>query len=197
MTSRDEVTQLLLSWSNGNEAALNELMPLVYSELRRMASRHLATQAAGHTLQPTALIHEAYFRLVGDGSGRQWQDRGHFFRVAAKAMRHVIIDHARAQLASKRGGGQSEIALDDATAISPERAGPVVALHDALTGLSKVNSRQAEVVELKYFGGLTTEEISEALSVSSETVMRDWRAAKAWLYVQLNPPQQAKRGTSA
>ncbi len=197
MTSRDEVTRLLLDWSNGDEAALNELMPLVYSELHRMASRHLASQARGHTLQPTAVVHEAYFRLVRDSrSGRQWENRLHFFRVAARAMRHVIIDYARAQLSSKRGGGQGDIALEDGAVISPERTEAVVALNDALTDLSKLHQRQAEVVELKYFGGLTTEEISEALGISPETVLRDWRAAKAWLQIQLNSSQTAKCGTS-
>lgn len=192
MASPDEITRLLRDWSNGNQAALNELVPLVYGELHRMASRHLATQSAGHVLQPTALLHEAYCRLVAGATNRQWEDRVHFFRVAARAMRHVMIDHARAQLSTKRGGQQNVFPLDEAMAISPERIASVVALDDALTDLQALNKRQADVIELRYFGGLTVEETAKALGVSPETVMRDWRAAKAWLYSQLS--QQSSLG---
>ena len=184
MTTGNDVTRLLLEWSNGNQAALDELMPLVYSELHRMASRYMARAGAGHTLQPTALINEAYCRLVGN-PGRQWQNRSHFFRIAAKAMRHIMIDHARGQLAAKRGGNQHDLALEEGMAVSSERLSTLVALDDALLELHKLNPRQAEVVEMRFFGGLTVTETAEALTTSPETVMRDWRAAKAWLHVQL------------
>lgn len=196
MTSPDEVTQLLLDWSNGNQAALNQLMPLVYAELHRMARRHLAGQSAGHTLQPTALIHEAYFRLVG-AADRHWENRAHFFRVAAKAMRNVLIDHARARLSVKRGGDQKGLTFDEACTTSGKRVASVVALDDALTDLHRLNQRQAAVVELKYFGGLTVEETAEVLQVSPETVMRDWRAAKAWLHTQLTSSQIRRNEASA
>ena len=129
MTSPDEVTQLLLDWSNGNQAALDQVTPLVYAELHRMARQHLARQSAGHTLQPTALIHEAYFRLIG-ATNRHWESRAHFFRVAAKAMRHVLIDHARAQLSLKRGGDQNDVPLDEGCIMSSERMASIVALDD-------------------------------------------------------------------
>ncbi len=196
MTSPNEVTQLLLDWSNGNQAALNQLMPLVYAELHRIARRYLAGQSAGHTLQPTALIHEAYFRLVGV-TNSHWENRGHFFRVAAKAMRHVLIDHARAQLSLKRGGDQNGITLDEACTMSGDRVASIVALDDALSDLHRLNQRQAAVVELKYFGGLTVEETAEALHISPETVMRDWRAAKAWLYTQLTSAHIRQNEASA
>src|SRR3954471_22444803 len=185
MTLGNDVTRLLLDWANGNQGALDELMPLVYSELHRMASRHMATASAGHTLQPTALVHEAYCRLVGD-PGRQWQNRAHFFRLAAKAMRQIMIDHARGQLTAKRGGNQHALALEEGMAVSGERLTALVALDDALGELHNLNQRQAEVVEMKFFGGLTVDETAEALGTSPETVMRDWRAAKAWLHMQLS-----------
>jgi RNA polymerase sigma-70 factor, ECF subfamily len=184
MTSAKEVTQLLLDWNNGNEDSLNQLMPLVYAELRRMARLKLAGQNEQHTLQPTALIHEAYIRLVGV-THAHWEGRPHFFRVAAKAMRHVLIDHARARLSRKRHGDQHDITLAEERAVSEVRMASIVALDDALTDLQRLNKRQAAVVELKYFGGLTVEETADALHVSTETVSRDWRAAKAWLLTQL------------
>jgi len=184
MTS-PQVTQLLIEWGKGNEAARDQLMPLVYGELHRMASRYMGTQNPGHTLQTTALIHEAYFRLTGD-DGKHWNNRAHFLAVAAKSMRHILVDHARAHQAEKRGGERNPVALDEAIAISGERAAEIVALDDALSDLAKLNPRQSEVVELKYFGGLSVEETAETVGVSPETVMRDWRAAKAWLYKQLS-----------
>src|SRR3954451_3694298 len=195
MTSGNNVTRLLLDWANGNQGALDELMPLVYSELHRMASRHMATAGAGHTLQPTALVHEAYCRLVGN-PGRQWQSRSHFFRLAAKAMRQIMIDHARGQLTAKRGGNQHELVLDEGMAVSGERLSALVALDDALLELHKLNQRQAEVVEMRFFGGLTVVETAEALGTSPETVMRDWRAAKAWLHMQLSEGNPAGGTTS-
>jgi RNA polymerase sigma factor (TIGR02999 family) len=187
MTSPQEVTQLLTDWGEGNQAALDRLMPLVYAELHRMASRYMGMQNPGHTLQPTALIHEAYVRLAGDDE-RQWKNRAHFFGVAAKSMRHILVDHARTHQATKRGGGRHAVALDEAVVVSDERMAEIVALDDVLADLAKLNPRQSEVVELKYFGGLSAEETTEVLKVSPETVMRDWRAAKAWLYAQLSQP---------
>ena len=167
-------------------AALDQLTPLVYAELHRMASRYMGMQNPAHTLQTTALIHEAYIRLAGD-SDRHWENRGHFFGVAAKSMRHVLVDHARARQATRRGGDDKRVvALEEAIPISGERIAEIVALDDALTDLAKLNPRQCEVVELKYFAGLSVKETAEMLNVSPETVMRDWRAAKSWLYMQLS-----------
>jgi len=165
-------------------------MPLVYAELRRMARRYMSMQNRGHTLQATALIHEAYVRLIGD-SDKQWANRAHFFGVAAKSMRHVLVDHARSHRTAKRGGPRSALPLDEAAVISGERREEILALDDALTDLAKLNARQSSVVELRYFGGLSVEETAEALHVSPETVMRDWRAAKAWLYKELANEQPA------
>jgi len=179
------VTKLLIDWRNGDQSALDQLMPLVYSELHRMATRYMNQQKRDHTLQTTALIHEAFIRLVGN-SGKKWENRAQFFGVAAKAMRHVLIDHARASHAAKRGGERHAIPLDEAILISDERMADFVALDDALTDLAKLNPRQSEVIELRYFGGLSVEETAQILKTSPETVMRDWRAAKAWLYRELS-----------
>jgi RNA polymerase sigma-70 factor (ECF subfamily) len=185
MASPAEVTQLLHEYGKGNQAALAQLFPLVYVELHRMAHRYMGQQNPAHTLQTTALIHEAYLRLAGD-SPREWENRAHFFRVAAKSMRHVLVDHARAHQTTKRGGEKRAMPLDEAAIVSGERLAEIVALDDALTDLAKLHPRQSEVVELKYFGGLSLEETAEILQVSPETVMRDWRAAKVWLYRQLS-----------
>jgi RNA polymerase sigma-70 factor, ECF subfamily len=186
MASPHEVTRLLIEWSHGEQSALDQLMPLVYRELRRMADRYMRAQSPSHTLQTTALIHEAYLRLAGDSPTR-WKNRAHFFGVAAKAMRRILVDHARARQALKRGGHEHRsITLDEAVVISDSRVAETVALDDALTELAKLNPRQSQVVELRYFGGLDIGETAEALSISPETVMRDWRAAKAWLYSQLS-----------
>ena len=191
MASSQEVTRLLIAWSHGEQAALDQLMPLVYAELRRMAGRFMHAQSPSHTLQTTALIHEAYLRLAGD-SPRQWENRTHFFRVAAKAMRQVLVDHARARQALRRGGHEHRaIALNEAVVIPDNRVAETVALDDALTELAKLSPRQSQIVELRYFGGFDVGETAEALSISPETVMRDWRAAKAWLYSQLSPQQNA------
>jgi RNA polymerase sigma factor (TIGR02999 family) len=185
MASPQEITQLLIEWSDGNDVALDRLMPLVYAELHRMARRYMAAQPSGHTLQTTALIHEAYLRLAHD-SDKHWENRAHFFRVAAKSMRQVLVDHARGQLAAKRGGKQQELPLDEEITISGERLESIVALDDALADLAKCSPRQTEVVEMRYFGGFNVDETADALKVSPETVMRDWRAAKAWLHIQLS-----------
>jgi RNA polymerase sigma-70 factor, ECF subfamily len=185
MPSQEEVTELLAEWGKGSQAALERLMPLVYAELHRMASRYMGSQHAGHTLQPTALIHEAYIRLASD-DGREWANRAHFFSVAAKSMRHVLVDHARSRRATKRGSATPLLSLDEAIVVSDERTDEIIALDDALSDLAQLNQRQSEVVELRYFGGLTVEETAQVKNVSPETVQRDWRAAKAWLYSQLS-----------
>jgi len=180
-----EVSQLLRAWSNGDQDALDKLMPLVYEELRRMAKRHMDRQSPGHTLQTTALIHEAFLRLV-DQREAHWQNRAHFFAVAARAMRHILVDYARARPAAKRGGGAKVVSLDEAAVASDERAAEMVALDDALKSLAAVDRRKCQVVELKYFGGLSVEETAEVLKVSPETVARDWRLARTWLLRELS-----------
>lgn len=184
--SSNQITQLLAAWSSGDETAMDQLMPLVYGELRRIARRYMAGQRAGHTLQTTALIHEAYLKLVGQGE-RRWQNRAHFFGVAAQAMRHILVDYARARHADKRGGEAQAVSLDEATASTGTQAAEIVALDDALRRLEEVAPRQSRVVELRYFGGLNVEEAAEVLKVSPETVTRDWRMAKAWLLRELQP----------
>jgi RNA polymerase sigma-70 factor (ECF subfamily) len=179
------ITQLLNEWGNGDQAALDRLMPLVYAELRRMARRHMNQQRPGHTLQTTALIHEAYMRLAGD-SGKQWENRAHFFGVAAKAMRCVLVDHARSRRSAKRGGAVRPVTLDEGIHTSGERIAGLIALDDALTDLAKLHPRQCQVIELRFFAGLSVEETAAILKVSPDTVMRDWRAAKAWLEHELN-----------
>ena len=184
--SSNQITQLLAAWGSGDETAMDQLMPLVYGELRRIARRYMAGQRAGHTLQTTALIHEAYLKLVGRGE-RRWQNRAHFFGVAAQAMRHILVDYARARHADKRGGEAQAVSLDEATASAGTQAAEIVALDDALRRLAEVAPRQSRVVELRYFGGLNVEEAAEVLKVSPETVTRDWRMAKAWLLRDLQP----------
>jgi len=183
-SARSEVTQLLVAWGNGDEAALDRLMPLVYEELRRRARHYMSGQPAGHTLQPTALIHEAFLKLVGSPE-RHWQNRTHFLAVAAQAMRQVLVDYARAVHCAKRRGGLDRIDLDDAAIVSPERAGEFVALDDALSTLAQMDARKARVIELRYFGGLNVEEVAELLDTSPATVMRDWQFAKSWLRREL------------
>jgi len=180
----EEVTQLLIAWSNGSQDALDKLMPLVYAELRQMAKRYMSRQAPGHTLQTTALIHEAFLKLV-DQSEKHFQNRAHFFGVAAQAMRHILVDYARSRRYAKRGGGAAPVPLDEAAVVSGERAAELVALDDALEALAKVDPRKSRVVEMRYFGGLSVEETAEVLKVSVDTVMRDWRLAKTWLLREL------------
>ena len=184
-TSSDSVSQLLHRWGDGDKGALDQLMPLVYGELRRMARRYMWQQPSDHTLQTTALIHEAYLRLVGH-SGKQWESRAHFFGVAAQAMRHILVDYARARHAHKRGGEARVVSLEEAAIVSEERAQELVALDDALVELTRLSPRQGQVVELRYFGGLSVTETAEVLKVSSDTVTRDWNQARAWLHRELN-----------
>ncbi len=180
MSGPRTVTQLLLAWSDGDEGARDELMPLVYAELRSIAMRQFARERPGHVWQPTALVHEAYERLV-DQRAVQWQDRAHFFAMAALTMRRLLVDYARQQQAAKRGAGQTLLALDEALAVPARQDVDVVALDDALTRLAALAERPARVVELRFFVGLTNEEIAEVLGQSVATVKRDWQMAKAWL----------------
>jgi len=183
--SSDSVSQLLQRWSDGDSGALDQLTPLVYGELRRMARRYMWQQPADHTLQTTALIHEAYLRLVGQ-EDKHWESRAHFFGVAAQAMRHILVDYARARHAGKRGGEARVVSLEEAAFVPEERAAELVALDDALAELARLSPRQSRVVELRYFGGLSVTETAEVLKVSSDTVTRDWNHAKAWLHRELN-----------
>lgn len=176
-----QITQLLLAWGNGDQRALEELMPLVYDELRKMAARHMRRQNPGHTLQTTALVNEAYLRLI-DSSQVRWQNRAHFFAVSAQLMRRILVDFARQRQNLKHGGGARKVSLDEALVVSPERGADLLALDEALTRLAALNARQAQVVELRYFGGLSEEETAEALKVSLRTVQRDWNLARLWLY---------------
>jgi RNA polymerase sigma factor (TIGR02999 family) len=181
-----EVSQLLLDWSNGSQEALDRLMPLVYDELRRLARHYMSRERPGHTLQTTALVNEAYLRLVDQRQVR-WQNRAHFFAIAAQMMRRILVDHARGHAYQKRGGGaHKKIALDEAMVVSEGRAAEVVALDDALKELAAIDPQQSRVVELRYFGGLTIEETAEVLDISPATVKREWSTAKAWLYRELN-----------
>ena len=182
--SPPQVTGLLLAWGNGDEAALEQLIPLVHTELRRLARRHMAHEQAGHTLQATALVNEAYLRLV-DVRQMKWQNRAHFFAMSARLMRRVLVDFARSRRYQKRGGGAQKVSLEEALIVSSERADDLVALDDAITALTAVDSRKAQVVEMRFFGGLSVEESAEALHVSVDTVMRDRKLAKAWLLSEL------------
>ena len=179
--SLQDVTGLLLEWQQGDEAALDKLTPLVYDELRRIAHRYMRQERDGHTLQTTALVNEAYVRLVG-GHRIEWQNRAHFYGVVAQVMRHVLIDHARRRGYAKRGGDAQQVSFENGDVMSTERAAELVALDEALDQLTKLDPRKARVVELRYFGGLSLEETANVLEVSLMTVRRDWRAAKAWLY---------------
>lgn len=178
-----DVTQLLRAWREGDKSALDKLTPLIYQDLRRLARRHFFAERADHTLQPTALVNEAYMRLV-NYRRMQWQDRAHFFAVSAQLMRRILVEHARRRN-QKRGGGVRRISLEQAPEPSCDRSRDVIALDEALTELSRVDPRKAQVVELRYFGGLSVRETGEALGISAPTVMRDWSTAKAWLYREL------------
>jgi RNA polymerase sigma factor (TIGR02999 family) len=184
--SQQRVTELLVQWSHGNDAALAELTPLVYDELRRVAHYHLSRQRPDHTLQTTALVNEAYLRLA-DQTNPRWENRAHFFAVAARAMRQILVSYARSQQCQKRGGGAFKVDLEEAALVSPEESKEIVDLHEALEQLSALDSRKAQVVELKYFGGLNYDEIAAVLKISRITARRDWEFAKVWLYTELNP----------
>ena len=182
--SRKDVTGLLIDWSKGDQEAFNELMPLVYDELRRLASRYLRNERQGHTLQTTALVHEAYLKLV-DQKNANLQNRIQFFAVAAQVMRHILVDYARSRGAFKRGGDYCRLSLDEAVISSEEKDPDRLTLNEALNSLAVIDSQQSRVVELRVFGGLTVEETAEALGVSPRTVKREWSMAKAWLHKQM------------
>ena len=184
-TSRQhEITQLLAEWREGNQSALDELYPLVYNELHRLARRYLSRERKGHTLQTTALINEAYVRLV-DQKNVQWANRSHFFAISAQIMRRILIDHARRHAYAKRGGGAKQVSLEEAAMVTPEQSLQMLRLDEALKSLAELDPRRSRVVELRYFGGLNNEEIARVLKISENTVTRDWKMARAWLYQQL------------
>ena len=183
--SAQDITQLLLAWGSGDQKALDELMPLVYAELRKLAKNYMRGQRPGHTLQTTALVNEAYLRLI-DSSRVNWQNRTHFFAISAQLMRRVLVDFARAKNSLKRGGERIQVTLDEKIETPSETVTDLVALDEALQNLAQMNERQSKIVELKYFGGLSEEEIGETLNVSYRTVRRDWNIAKAWLYRELS-----------
>lgn len=178
-----DVTNLLIDWNNGDATAVDKLMPIIYAELRRLAAHYLKRERNGHTLQPTALVHEAYLRLI-EGNRVNWQNRAHFFGTAARLMRHLLVDHARSHQAAKRGGGY-KVSLNDKVAVAQPRDFDLLALDDALEQLAKLDPQQSRVVELRYFGGLSVEETAEVLALSRATVTRYWRSAKAWLHHQM------------
>ncbi len=178
------VTELLLGWSRGDQECLDQLIPLVQDELHRIASRHMRRERPGHTLQTTALLNEAYLRLVNQAR-ISWQDRAHFFGIAARIMRQILVDHARSAGRGKRGGREYHLALDGIPVLAPRKPRELLALDDALSRLAVLNARKAQVVELRYFGGLNVEEAAQVLQVSPNTVIRDWSFAKAWLRREL------------
>ena len=180
-----QITQLLQAWGDGDEHALDKLLPLVQGELHKLAHRYMARERPGHTLQTTALVNEVYLRLVR-ARDLPWQDRAHFFAVCAQSMRRILTDYARSRRYAKRGGGAHQVSLDEAPEVSRQPRGDLVALDDALNRLAVVDERKSRVVELRYFGGLSVEETAEVLKVSPETVMRDWKLAKAWLLRELS-----------
>jgi RNA polymerase sigma-70 factor (ECF subfamily) len=182
--SPHEISELLVAWGGGDESALHRLMPLVYDELRRLAHRYMSRERPGHTLQTTALVNEAFLRLVNWREVR-WQNRAHFFAVAAQMMRRILVDFARDRQYLKRGGGALRVSLDEAAAFTECRGADLVALDEALTALAELDRRKGQVVEMRFFGGLSVKEVAEVLKVSAETVMRDWRLAKVWLLREL------------
>jgi len=182
-----EVTQILHEWSDGDADAPARLMPLVYNELRRQARSYLAKERRSHTLQPTALVHEAYLRLV-DQTRVSWQNRAHFYGMAANMMRRILVDHARAHATEKRGGAAVRLSIEDMQVPLEQRAADFIALDEALKELAKFDERKARIVEMRFFGGLTDEEIAEVLGITSRTVWRDWKTARLWLFRELSEP---------
>jgi RNA polymerase sigma-70 factor, ECF subfamily len=182
--SSHQISLLLTDWSKGDEYALEQLMPLVYEELRRMAKNYMRRQPSGHTFQTTELIHEAYLKIAG-GEEKQWQNRAHFFGVAAKAMRHILVDFAKSKSRQKRGGWQGRVTFAEDLAVVDSRSEEMIALDEALSRLTAFGERKTQVVEMKFFGGLNTQEIAHVLKISPETVKRDWRFARSWLLREL------------
>jgi len=181
-----EVTQLLAAWGKGDDDSREQLMSLVYDELHRLAHRYMKRESPGHTLQTSALVNEAFVRLV-DQKNVQWQSRAHFFAIAAQMMRRILVDYARGRNYAKRGGGEQALSLDEGLIVSDERSAEVVAVHEALEELAKFDTRKSQIVELRFFGGLTIDETAEVLGVSPGTVMADWTMAKAWLRREISP----------
>lgn len=185
MQSPEAITQLLIDWGKGDQAALDRLMPLVYAELRRLATNYLRRERTGHTLQPTALVNEAYLKLVGQKNAK-WQNRAHFFAISAQLMRRILVDHARRRHAEKRGGSeQQRLSITSAEDLGDQSALDLLALNEALDELSKMDPQQGRIVELKFFGGLSIDETAEVLGISHATVEREWKSARAWLRRQL------------
>lgn len=187
--AREDVTEILAQLRDGDQRAADKLLPMVYDEFRALARHYLAQERMNHTLQPTALVHEAYMKLV-DQTRVDWQGKSHFFAVAAQAMRRILVDHARSRQRDKRGGGRARVVLDEAVALSPQKDEDVLALDEALEKLAQVDARQAKVVELRFFGGMNVDEVAQALGVSKRTVEGDWTFARAWLSRELRGPDQ-------
>ena len=185
--STPDVTGLLIDWSNGDRKALEELMPLVYGELRRLAGAHLRRERSAHTLQSTALVHEAFLRLVNQNNVH-WRNRAHFYGIAAQMIRRILVDHARAQHAGKRGAGAVKLELDEAMAASEQKELDLLGLDSALVRLAEMDERQARIVELRFFAGLSVEETAEVIQLSTATVKREWSSARAWLYREMTKP---------
>lgn len=192
--SQKQITQMLVDWGNGDEVALEKLTPLVYDELHRLARRYMGRERPGHTLQTSALVNEAYIRLI-DWKNIQWQNRAHFFAVSAQLMRRILVDFARSRNYAKRGGAARDVSLDEAMVVSREKGADLVALDDALDSLARLNERQSRVVELRFFGGLELDEIAEVIKVSVGTVRRDWSLARAWLHRELSRSQDSSLTT--
>lgn len=182
--NQQQITDRLIAWNSGDTAALDDVMHAVYKELRRMADRYLRLEHPGHSLQPTALVHEAYLRLI-DQTQVSWQNRAHFFGVAAQMMRRILVDHARTKQRDKRGGAAGTLSLDEVIDVGRSRGADLVSLDEALESLAGIDPRKSRVVEMRFFGGLSVDETAEVLNVSPQTVMRDWKLAKAWLYKEL------------
>jgi len=187
--SPKSISQLLTEWRDGDETALNRLIPLVYEELRRLAHHYLRRERPGHSLQTTDLVNEAYLRLV-DHRGMRWQNRAHFYAVSAQAMRRILVDHARSRSCAKRGGGERRVEIDEVADLTQQKAIEMIMLDDALTKLSALDQRKSKIVELRYFGGMSVEETAEALGISPVTVMREWSTAKGWLLRAMSPVAQ-------
>ena len=183
--SSKSITQLLVEWRNGDVTALDKLTPLVYEEMRRLANHYMRRERQGHTLQTSALVNEAYIRLV-DHKNMRWENRAHFFAVAAQAMRRILVDHARSRNYAKRGGEAEKVELDEGAVVAEERAAELIALDDVLMDLARLDPRKSQLVELRYFGGLSIDETAEALGIAPVTVRREWRKAKAWLHRALS-----------
>jgi len=190
--SPKSITQLLIEWRDGDEKAIDRLIPLVYDELNRLAHRYMRRESPGHSFQTNDLVNEAYLRLV-DHKGMRWQNRAHFYAVAAQAMRRILVDRARSQGSIKRGGRVEMVDLEQASAAPEKQAADLVALDDALIELAKIDQRKAQIVEMRYFGGMSVEETAEALDVSPVTVMRDWKTAKVWLLRALSPESKTAK----